>query len=94
MYCITKTIALSNLGRYQEAIMYYDKVLKIDPEDVDALTGKGVATSNLTPDFKPILYYGKNSDLEAYIYVTVQIRFYQELQTIPRLLTKLLRQPK
>ena len=51
--------------------MYYDKVLKIDPEDVDALTGKGVATSNLTPDFKPILYYGKNSDLEAYIYVTV-----------------------
>ena len=35
-----KGYALYHLGKYQEAISYYDKVLEINPESVDALTNK------------------------------------------------------
>ena len=29
-----KGVALDNLGRYQEAIEYYDKALEIDPDNM------------------------------------------------------------
>jgi superkiller protein 3 len=51
--------ALSALGRYEEAIQYYDKVLAIDPNDVDALTNKGVALSALGKSEEAIQYYDK-----------------------------------
>lgn len=35
-----KAGVLSNLGRYQEGITYYGKVLSIDPTDSDALSKK------------------------------------------------------
>ncbi len=35
-----KAYVLSNLGRYQEAISYYDKILSVDPTDSDALIKK------------------------------------------------------
>ena len=38
---------LNDLGKYQEAITYYDKVLAIDPNFVYALNGKGVALDDL-----------------------------------------------
>ena len=44
---VDKGIALDSLGNYTGAIAYYDKVLAIDPKDVDALTSKGVALSKL-----------------------------------------------
>ena len=40
-------MALDNLGNYTGAIEYYDKVLGIDPNDVDALDNKEVALDNL-----------------------------------------------
>ena len=55
-----KGIALDNLGKYQEAITYYDKVLAINPNYVDALNNKAVAEANLTPDFKPVIFDGIN----------------------------------
>lgn len=55
-----KQLALVNLGRYQEAITYYDKALAINPNNVDVLNAKGVATSKLTPNFKPLSYNGQN----------------------------------
>ena len=38
-----KGLALKNLGKYQEAIEWYDKALKIDPNDIYALNNKGLA---------------------------------------------------
>jgi tetratricopeptide (TPR) repeat protein len=42
-----KGLALHNLGHYEEAIRYYDKVLAIDPNYVDALSNKQTAIDNL-----------------------------------------------
>ncbi len=43
--CIT--IALNNLGKYQEAIDWYDKALKINPNNIQSLGNKGYALSQL-----------------------------------------------
>ena len=43
----SKGVALDNLGKYKEAITYYDKALAIDPNDEDVLHDKGVAVENL-----------------------------------------------
>ena len=42
-----KGLALSDLGNYTGAIVYYDKALAINPHDVNALTHKGIALDNL-----------------------------------------------
>ena len=39
--------ALSNLGRYEEAIVAYDKALEINPQYSDAWNNKGIALSYL-----------------------------------------------
>lgn len=42
-----KAANVSKLGRYEEAIKYYDKVLEIDPHHIDSLYFKGLALSDL-----------------------------------------------
>jgi hypothetical protein len=42
-----KGVDLGYLGRYQEAIDYYDRVLAIDPNDIDALTNRALALDSL-----------------------------------------------
>ena len=42
-----KGVNLGNLGKYKEAIESFDKALKIDPNDVNALTSKGDALNRL-----------------------------------------------
>jgi tetratricopeptide (TPR) repeat protein len=44
---LNKKNALLNLGKYAEAIIYYDKALAIDPNDKDALTAKDNALSKM-----------------------------------------------
>ena len=44
---INKGNALDILGKNEEAIVEYDKVLKIDPNSVDAFNGKGFALDDL-----------------------------------------------
>ena len=43
----SKGAALFNLGRLNESIEYYDKVLNIDPKDKDSLYSKGNALFKL-----------------------------------------------
>jgi tetratricopeptide (TPR) repeat protein len=40
MALVSKGAALRELGQYQQAILQYDKVLTIDPNDVYAIGGK------------------------------------------------------
>ena len=42
-----KGVALNDLGRYEEALTWYDKALAIDPKHVYALYNKGAALFNL-----------------------------------------------
>lgn len=44
---IEKGNSFSNLGRYNEAITYYDKALAIDPKQAEALYNKGAMLGNL-----------------------------------------------
>ena len=48
-----------DLGRYDEAIQYYDKALQIDPNDTVALNNKGVALSDLDRYDEAIQNYDK-----------------------------------
>ena len=66
-----KGLALDNLGRYKEAISNYDKVLEIDPNDVDALNNKIAALGKLTPNFTPTSFSGNSyGQSERYIYIS------------------------
>ena len=52
------------LGKYDEAITLFDKVLAVDPTDVKMLTNKGNALDNLGKHQEAIQYYDKALDLE------------------------------
>jgi len=54
-----KALALDNLGRLDEAITYYQKVLEITPNDTDSLSNIGLAYYNLGEPAKAITYYDK-----------------------------------
>ena len=41
-----KGLALDNLGRYEEAIKYYDKAIELDPNNADAWYNKGLLLVN------------------------------------------------
>ena len=49
----------TSLGKYQEAIEWYDKALKIDPNNVFALNNKGLALSNLGKYEEAIEWFDK-----------------------------------
>lgn len=56
---VEKGISLDELGKYEEAINWYDKALQIDPKDVYALHSKGVALANLGKYEEAITWYDK-----------------------------------
>jgi len=51
--------ALNSLGKYKEAITYFDKALAIDPKYKDALSGKGQALYKLGNYSGAITYLDK-----------------------------------
>jgi tetratricopeptide (TPR) repeat protein len=55
---------LASLGHYDEAILWYDKVLDIDPTNISALNNKGVALYNLGHYDEAILWYDKVLDID------------------------------
>ena len=64
MHGITKVIALDNLGKYEEAIKYYDKAIELDPNNADAWNNKGLALYNLGKYEEAIKYYDKAIEID------------------------------
>ena len=56
---MVKCIALKNLKKYDESLQYYDKILNIDPSNVNALNGKAIALKNLKKYDESLQYYDK-----------------------------------
>ena len=54
-----KGLSLGSLGRYQDAIQYFDKVLKIQPNNVKALYNKGLSLGSLGRYQDAIQYFDK-----------------------------------
>jgi len=52
-------IDLSHLGKYEEAIKYFNKVLAIDPYRINVLINKAIALGNLTRYDEAITYFNK-----------------------------------
>ena len=51
------------LGKYDEAIKCYDKVIEIDPNDADAWNNKGLALSSLGNDDEAKKCYARSKEL-------------------------------
>jgi tetratricopeptide (TPR) repeat protein len=51
-------------GQYEEAITYYDKILKIDPNSGAILYLKGVALDMLGKSEEAVIYYDKVLDVD------------------------------
>jgi tetratricopeptide (TPR) repeat protein len=62
---------LSNQGKYQEAIEYYERALRIDPNHVNALNNKGVALANQGEYKEAIECYDKALEIDPN-YTTAQ----------------------
>lgn len=54
---VNEGISFLIVGKYNEAIVYYDKALTLDPRNVDVLYNKGVALGKLGNYTQAIKYY-------------------------------------
>ena len=54
-----KGSALDDLGKYDEAITWYDKALAVNPKYVDAFYNKGLALDDLGKYDEAITWYDK-----------------------------------
>ena len=61
---ITKGVALDELGKPQDAIVWYDKALSLDKNDTDAMYNKGVALDELGKPQDAIVWYDKALSLD------------------------------
>ena len=63
MLCITKGLPFSGLEKYEEALLCFDKVLGINPDNADALNDKGVTLANLSRHDEALFWYIRPSCL-------------------------------
>ena len=61
---VNKGVALNYLGKYNEAIVCYDKVVKIDPNNANAWGNKGVALDKLGKYEEAVECYDKALEID------------------------------
>ncbi|MGC1927807.1 MAG: tetratricopeptide repeat protein [Candidatus Nitrosopolaris sp.] len=54
-----KAVALANLGKYNESLIYSTKALAIDPNDTHALINKAASLVNLGRNNESLIYSTK-----------------------------------
>ena len=59
-------LELDSQGRYEEAIVYYDKALELDPEDRNSLVYKGLALFHLEKYEEAVSWYDKVLEILPY----------------------------
>ena len=60
----TKGLALYHLGKHEEAINQYDKILDLEPNHVNTLINKGLALDHLGNFEEALVYYDKALEIE------------------------------
>ena len=55
---------LTELGKYEEAISFYDKILEIDPNNLVALNKKGANLANLDKPEEALTYFEKALEID------------------------------
>ena len=60
----SKGMSLNSLGKFNESITYFDKVLSMDPKNIIALTQKANAFGGLGKYPEAITYYDKVLDID------------------------------
>ena len=60
----SKGLALDKLGQDQDAITWYDKVLKINPNDIEVLYNKAIALNNLGQNEDSLMLYDKILEIQ------------------------------
>jgi tetratricopeptide (TPR) repeat protein len=60
-----KGLGLANLGKYDEAIKYFDRALDIDPNNIGALTNKGASLIYLGRPQEASSYFDRALDIDA-----------------------------
>ena len=61
----SKGMSLNSLGKFNESITYFDKVLSVDPKNIIALTQKANAFGGLGKYPEAITYYDKVLDIRS-----------------------------
>ena len=62
---MVKDMVLDDMGKYEEAITWYDKALVDNPNYLDALNNKGYALDNLGKYEEAITWYDKALDIRS-----------------------------
>ncbi len=63
-YLIQEANGLLNASRFEEALISYEKVLKIDPRSIDALNGKGMILNQLGKYEEAITWFDKALEID------------------------------
>ncbi|RPJ64758.1 MAG: tetratricopeptide repeat protein [Alphaproteobacteria bacterium] len=65
MYLSNKGNSLYYLGRYEEAILAYNKTIEINPQYANAWHNKGVSLDNLGRHEEAVVCYNRAKELES-----------------------------
>jgi tetratricopeptide (TPR) repeat protein len=69
-----KGASLNKLGRYGEAITYFDKALELYPNFDTALSNKGIAIDSLGRHYEAITYYNKALKIDPNNYLALSAK--------------------
>lgn len=67
---LKRGLEFSEQKNYTQAISYYDKILKIDPQNIHALNNKGNAMVKMGNAFDAIAYFNKALEIEPHSLIT------------------------
>jgi tetratricopeptide (TPR) repeat protein len=71
---VSKGAALRELGQYQQAIVMYDRVLAIDPNDIYAIGGKADSLYSSGQHQQAVAWFDKALEMDPYNGKVLQVK--------------------